>query len=410
MKRICMIMLGMIPMIAFAQGYVDTKSNSCKVWCKYPEHVSSITWTGESKNGMAEGMGTITWQTNDNQIEKYEGYVQAGKRVGKGKHTRSNGVIFEGNFVDDEFLNIGDAYIKRLSKNIISTSDDTNIYVSDGHATSLFYHVLLPVNQVKGVLVLLPGAWETTEHVMSSTKSLCELASDNDLAVIVPSVNQHITLTPTNLLFLNTALKDAIEKYKLPSDKFVLGGLSMGGHLATRYTELAIESPTKTVVAPRAIINVDGPIDLENLYNKWTEDFTNPRNTNKSEPEYGIRELEELIGGSPEKFHAGYVNYSVFSTAEKDGGNAKFLKNIPIRIYNDVDVNWWIANRGTDLYGMNALDQSAMINYLNGIGNSKAEFINALGKGYRLEGNRHPHSWSIVDAENCVKWVLDNLE
>jgi hypothetical protein len=73
-------------------------------------------------------------------------------------------------------------------------------------------------------------------------------------------------------------------------------------------------------------------------------------------------------------------------------------------------VEWWLTNRGADLYDMNALDQSAMINFLRKQGNKNAEFINAFGKGYRLEGNRHPHSWSIVDAGECLNWIKRCLQ
>lgn len=116
------------------------------------------------------------------------------------------------------------------------------------------------------------------------------------------------------------------------------------------------------------------------------------------------------MGGVPETVSKNYIYYSTFSNSEKDGGNAKYLKNIPVRIYNDVDVNWWLTNRNTDLYDMNALDQSAMINFLHRNGNTKAEFINAFGKGYRLEGTRHPHSWSIVEPVDCIKWILKCAE
>jgi hypothetical protein len=61
------------------------------------------------------------------------------------------------------------------------------------------------------------------------------------------------------------------------------------------------------------------------------------------------------------------------------------------------------------MYDMNALDQSAMILLLNDMGNKKAEFINAYGKGYRIEGNRHPHSWSIVEPIGTINWILKCL-
>lgn len=55
---------------------------------------------------------------------------------------------------------------------------------------------------------------------------------------------------------------------------------------------------------------------------------------------------------------------------------------------------------------MNALDQTAMINELHQEGNDRAEFINALGKGYRPNGMRHPHSWSLVEPIDCINWIM----
>jgi len=130
----------------------------------------------------------------------------------------------------------------------------------------------------------------------------------------------------------------------------------------------------------------------------------------KTEPIYVLKEFKKNIGGTPDSVRKNYVYYSTFSNSEKDEGNAKYLKVIPVRIYNDVGCYWWLTNRSEDLYDMNALDQSAMINFLHRIGNEKGEFINAYGKGYRLDGTRHPHSWSIVDAIECINWIKKCLK
>jgi hypothetical protein len=47
-----------------------------------------------------------------------------------------------------------------------------------------------------------------------------------------------------------------------------------------------------------------------------------------------------------------------------------------------------------------------MINELQRLGNSKAVLVTTTGKGYRQPNNiRHPHSWSIADPEQTVKWL-----
>lgn len=298
----------------------------------------------------------------------------------------------------------------RIKINNLNIPDSTDLYVGDSTSKSLYYCSLTPLQAPKGVLVLLCGTWETTLHVIQSNTHLIEKAHSEQIAIIIPSINQRLSLNTTVIQFLNTVFKDAISKYRLPADKFIMGGLSMGGLFSLRYAELSVEDPAQTVIRPKAVYSVDGPTDLENLYYSFKRRFNNPRNANKGEAEYAIKEFEKFMGGSPEKYRSQYIRYSTFSKSEEDGGNAKYLLQLPVRIYNDLDVNWWIENRGNDLYDMNALDQSAFINYLIGRGNKKAEFINAIGKGYRLEGHRHPHSWSIVDPDECISWILKCLQ
>jgi hypothetical protein len=51
-----------------------------------------------------------------------------------------------------------------------------------------------------------------------------------------------------------------------------------------------------------------------------------------------------------------------------------------------------------------------MTNFLMQSGNTKAEFIPAIGKGFRVDGTRHPHSWSIVEPTDCIKWLLELIK
>ena len=115
--------------------------------------------------------------------------------------------------------------------------------------------------------------------------------------------------------------------------------------------------------------------------------------------------MKKYCGGTPEEVSDQYRYYSCYSHKDSLGGNTRFLAKMPVRIYADVDPVWWMENRGLHMYFLNALDQTAMIQLLNDLGNNRAEFINAFQKGYRLEGNRHPHSWSIVDPYECLKWI-----
>jgi len=70
------------------------------------------------------------------------------------------------------------------------------------------------------------------------------------------------------------------------------------------------------------------------------------------------------FGGSPEEHPENYVKYSIYSQSEKDGGNARYLINIPIRLYTEPGIIWQMENRHNDLYDLNCTDISAMINFI----------------------------------------------
>jgi hypothetical protein len=54
---------------------------------------------------------------------------------------------------------------------------------------------------------------------------------------------------------------------------------------------------------------------------------------------------------------------------------------------------------------MNMADLSGCISQLKILGNNNAEFINCLGKGFKPDGTRHPHFFSMLDADEFVQWA-----
>jgi pimeloyl-ACP methyl ester carboxylesterase len=253
----------------------------------------------------------------------------------------------------------------------------------------------------------MPGTWETTEHLLSSMSNFCTMATKNQLAVIALSINQRLALTAPTTRVINKLLKDAIHRYQIPRNNIVMGGFSMGGLFSLRYTELANQDSSLTAIKPAAVFSCDGPCDLSNIYRMFQNKLK--KFPDNGEAAYGINELKQYCGGTPDEAGEQYMYYSCYSHDDEKGGNAHFLLQTPIRIYADVDVNWWMDKRGVDMYYMNALDQSAMILWLKDHGNDRAAFINAYQKGYRIEGDRHPHSWSIVNPDETISWILECL-
>lgn len=332
--------------------------------------------------------------------------MKSGAFEGQGTYTMPNSRLLQGNFHNGEILDLEPECLAALERHVLFTEDPENSYVNDNGSTELFYNIMVPQNPI-GTLVLLPGTWEPVGHALSGTKRLCQLAYQHHLAVMCISVNQRLVLGGRALEIINAALSHAVRTYRLPKDKMVLGGFSMGGLFSMRYAQLTEMDSSLTVLKPRGVINVDGPIDLLHLYHNFEKKYNgNP----ESEPGYGMRDMRKSLGGTPDTAKDAYIANSVMSVAATDAGNAKYLLTTPLRIYTDADVNWWMENRGVNAYDMNVLDQSALVLWLNKNGNKRAELINAVGKGYRIDGARHPHSWSIVDAEQVMPWILRCLE
>jgi hypothetical protein len=82
-----------------------------------------------------------------------------------------------------------------------------------------------------------------------------------------------------------------------------------------------------------------------------------------------------------------------------------YLKDVAVRTYHDIDIAWVIEERQRSAFDTNFLNASELIKRLRALGNERAEFIQSDQKGYRSNGMRHPHSWSIVDEVECIQWI-----
>lgn len=295
-------------------------------------------------------------------------------------------------------------------KVIVATKDPHNMYWATGQDSSLlFYNKLVPKNKPVAALIILPGGGETLNDVMKQI-SLHKLAVEKDILVVLPSINWGTVKKDEEIKFLNTIFEQLVSDYQIAKDKFILGGFSGGGMLALTYAEQA-NSGSKTFLKPRAIFGVDPPVDYANLWKQCERDvernFSEPA---VSEGKWIMNEYRKEFGGSPQEVPENYVKYSIYSHNQKDGGNAKYLLKTPIRLYTEPGILWQLQNRHRDIYDLNCTDISAMINLLQSRGNKSAEMIVTHDKGKRLNGQIHPHSWSVMDSKDCLDWILKQLE
>lgn len=299
---------------------------------------------------------------------------------------------------------------QKTQRIVISNYDPYDLYANiDKDSTTLFYEKILPDNKPIGAIVILPGAGETIEEVKKQI-TLHKLAVQKNLVVIFPSINWGTNKHIPEHKFLDIIFKQVIEADKIPKDKIVIGGFSGGGMLALTYAEKANKNSDSTFIVPKAIFGVDPPLDFAHLWKHCEKDLE--RNVSQAavaEGKWIMDKYTQEFGGAPEHYKENYIKYSIFSYSEKDGGNAKYLKNTPILLYTEPDIMWQMQNRQRDYYDLNCVDIAAMINLLQTQGNKEAKLVVTNNKGRRLNGIRHPHSWSIMDSKQCLDWVMKQL-
>ena len=126
-----------------------------------------------------------------------------------------------------------------------------------------------------------------------------------------------------------------------------------------------------------------------------------------AESNYILKRSRKEFGGTPYDNLESYHQLSPYSFNDTTQHAIKPLVDLPVRLYTEPDVLWWI-DEGVDYSLMNAFDFAAMTNELKRMGSSKVQLIMTKDKGFRKPGNeRHPHSWSIAEPAGLVKWLLD---
>jgi hypothetical protein len=55
---------------------------------------------------------------------------------------------------------------------------------------------------------------------------------------------------------------------------------------------------------------------------------------------------------------------------------------------------------------MNAYSIKKLSESLKNYEFENVEYIPTENKGYRSNGERHPHSWSIIDTDDLINWML----
>jgi pimeloyl-ACP methyl ester carboxylesterase len=257
---------------------------------------------------------------------------------------------------------------------------------------------------IEGVLILIAGFGQRPEDVFLETK-LEQVAFENNVLTIAFAAGNKLYADSVTRYNLSLVIKDILIRYKTDPTKFVIGGFSAGGMIALRYVELCNEFPDSFPIQPKGVFTVDSPIDIFTIYKQLEQSLAD--NYSPIAVEEAQRALKYIRDdyGVPEEHIPVYAALTAFSMNKAYGENERFLKNVAVRTYHDVDIAWRIINRNQTVHNSNYEVTAELINRLVLMGNHRAEFMQSFKTGYRSNGQRHPHSWSIVDEVECIEWI-----
>lgn len=68
----------------------------CKVANPFPREGETITWSGECKDGLANGQGVLQWFFNGKPDDRYEGNLELGWAEGRGVLNKGDGGKYDG--------------------------------------------------------------------------------------------------------------------------------------------------------------------------------------------------------------------------------------------------------------------------------------------------------------------------
>jgi hypothetical protein len=274
------------------------------------------------------------------------------------------------------------------------------------------YRIHEPPGNAVGLLVLLPGgagSYDEFQPNGSSPSTLPQQLSNQQIVTIGPPAEDW--LEDRYLKQLDAIVAETLTTHQIPSNRVVVGGFSGGGTTAVRFAEFCAAGRSATRISIRGVFAVDAPLDLARF---WRGEMlairrgADPRYA--AEARFVLSRMRDVLGGSPDTHPASYLRISPFSAFAKEGGQGRLLAHLPVRLYTEPDVQWWMTNRKVDYNNMNAIDAAGLILQLQLLGNRDAQLITTEGRGYRPDGSRHPHSWSIVDETELRAWILKQVQ
>ncbi len=264
---------------------------------------------------------------------------------------------------------------------------------------------LIKSSKSKGLLIIFPGGGSTSKQTKEEFK-IIEKATKKGISILLMNFNRHLWIEKKDSEQLTKLITEIIKNNHLKTGNIFIGGISLGGTIALTLSNYLVE--TNANINPKGIFIVDSPIDLFALYQSSQKDILRKDFSEErlAEPKWIINYFEEEFGGK-DSLLLNIQKVSPFTLKTTNSDNIKNLKNKKTRFYTEPDTLWWKKTRKTDFESTNAYTLQKTNEVLINKHWKNITLIQTKNKGYRANGERNPHSWSIVDVDNLISWMLE---
>lgn len=279
--------------------------------------------------------------------------------------------------------------------------NSTEKYTPEIITTSEFE--LIKAENQKGLLILFPCFPCDAKNTLNEFK-ISEISVNNGFSVLAMNLNELLYLKPKEKQELAEKLTKIVSEYDLPKKNLFVGGFSSGGNVSLIISDYLVKN--KRQIQPKGVFIVDSPVDLFGLYKTAEKNLK----LNFSEPAVAeskwIKEMLDNEFGNSDNGIGNYELNSPFTLETQNIDNLKGLENLKIRFYTEPDLKWWSENANNDYKDLNAFYIEKLSEKLKTeFPNNNIELIKTENKGYRENGERHPHSWSIVNEKDLINWM-----
>lgn len=255
------------------------------------------------------------------------------------------------------------------------------------------------------VLILFPGFGGGGAENTKNEFKILEKASKRDISVLMMDFDHHVFLKNAEKMGLKIKLEQLFEKHKISYKNVYIGGFSAGGNVSLLLSNYLIKSRSK--ISPKGVFIVDSPIDLLKIYKNSEKNIRLNHNAESVEESKWIIENFNKDFGNPSKGIQNYELNSPFTQQTLNLTNVSALKTTKIRFYTEPDIVWWKKHNGNGYEDLNAFSIEKMAEAMKKQQFLNVEVIKTSNKGYRANGDKHPHSWSIVDGNDLLDWMTE---